>query len=302
MRVLITGAHGQLGHDLMDAFSGQLPAGGDAALGCDLRGGHQQHEVFGFGPGELDVTDASAVISVMNDLKPDCVVHAAAYTAVDAAETDGDRVDHVNVQGTQHVLEAAEVQKARFITFSTDYVFDGGKADAYEEDDLVSPLNRYGLSKAKAETIVGERGLVIRSSWLAGVHGQPTVLKAVKRVGEGKSVKFVSDQVGSFTACADLAAATTALAEMDATGLIHVANQGSVSWFELVRFAVQSAGLDPHFVAPTTTQALGLTAAAKRPKNSALATKRAKSLGLSLPEWQNGIARLVSAAHIDPKP
>ncbi|MCX6513181.1 MAG: sugar nucleotide-binding protein, partial [Actinobacteria bacterium] len=201
MRVLITGAHGQLGHDLMDAFSGQLPAGGDAALGCDLRGGHQQHEVFGFGPGELDVTDASAVISVMHDLKPDCVVHAAAYTAVDAAETDGDRVDQVNVQGTQHVLEAAEVQKARFITFSTDYVFDGGKADAYEEDDLVSPLNRYGLSKAKAESIVSERGLVIRSSWLAGVHGQPTVLKAVKRVGEGKSVKFVSDQVGSFTAC-----------------------------------------------------------------------------------------------------
>ncbi len=301
MRVLITGAHGQLGRDLMDAFSGQLPAGGDAALGCDLRGGYQEHEVFGFGRGELDVTDASAVASVMNDLKPDCVVHAAAYTAVDAAETDGDRVELVNAKGTLYVLEAAEAHKARFISFSTDYVFDGDKADAYEEDDLVRPLNRYGLSKAKAEAMVGDRGLVIRSSWLAGVHGQPTVLKAVKRVAEGKSVKFVSDQVGSFTACADLAAATTALAAMDVTGIMHIANQGSVSWFELVSFAVQSAGLDTNLVAPTTIEALGLSAAAKRPKNSALATKRAISLGLCLPEWQNGIARLVGAADISSK-
>ena len=295
MRVLITGAHGQLGRDLVDAFAGRVPRGGSEELGCDLHGGGNAHEVVGLSHAALDITDAKALASALAAHQPELVVNAASWTAVDAAEANPEACREVVVGGTARLLEACAASGARLLTFSTDYVFDGAKGTDYVEEDPVRPINAYGAAKAEAEALLGDDGLTVRTSWLAGVHGQPTVLRALERVAGGERVFFVDDQVGSFTASADLAAGVVALSATEATGLVHLANTGAVSWYELVAEAVRVAGLDPNLVQATTTLDLRPRPAARRPERSVLACPRAALLGITLPGWQNGLARLVAA-------
>lgn len=295
MRVLVTGAHGQLGRDLVDAFAGRIPEGGSEELGCDLHGGRSAHEVVGLSHAALDVTDAKALAAALDAHQPELVVNAASWTAVDAAEADPEACREVVVGGTARLLEGCANAGAKLLTFSTDYVFDGEKATDYVEEDRVHPINAYGAAKAEAEALVGNDGLTVRTSWLAGVHGSPTVLRALQRVAGGQPVAFVDDQVGAFTASADLAAGVVALAATEAEGIIHLANTGAVSWFELVAEAVRLAGLDGSLVSATSTDQLDPQPAAARPARSVLACPRAALLGITLPGWQNGLARLVAA-------
>jgi len=264
-RILLTGANGQLGADIVLA-------------GAD-------HDLHPFGRSELDVTNTSQVIDAVGQVMPDVIIHAGAYTAVDLCEDDPALAYAVNDVGTANVVAAATRFASRLIYVSTDYVFDGTKTGPYVETDTPNPASVYGASKLAGERSVaelGEGGLTVRTSWVCGVHGTnmvKTILRAAERFPE---LTFVDDQIGKPTFTADLADVLLQLAERSDAGVMHVTNEGVVSWYEFCREVLQAAGLDPDRVKPCSTHELQPPRPAPRPANSVLANTRFEELGISL--------------------
>ncbi|HLM19505.1 MAG TPA: dTDP-4-dehydrorhamnose reductase [Acidimicrobiia bacterium] len=280
MRVLVTGGGGQLGRD--------------AALACSAQG----DEVFAFARADLDATDRDAVLSAVTSIRPDAVIHCAAWTAVDACEGDRDRAFLVNALAVRWVGEACDRAGAHLVHVSTDYVFDGTKPTPYDEWDQPNPQSVYGASKLAGERealAFGARSTVVRTSWVCGEFGNNMVKTIMRLASELDELAFVDDQIGHPSFCADVGPVLRRLARDRRCGLHHVTNQGAVSWFEFARAVVATMGKSPHMVKPITTADLQPPRPATRPANSVLDNKVLRSCGLPLlADFHDPLEKLVA--------
>jgi dTDP-4-dehydrorhamnose reductase len=275
MRVLVTGAGGQLGREVVDVCT----AAGDEVVACDRAA--------------LDVADRDQVLQVIHAAAPDAVVHAGAWTNVDGCETDPDRAYAVNALGTRHVAEGARLVGARVCYVSTDYVFDGTGSRPYHEWDAVNPLSTYGRSKLGGEAVLGPDDTVVRTSWVCGRHGKNFVKTIVGRAAEGNALTVVDDQWGCPTFADDLAGMIRRLVVARLPGVFHVTNQGATTWYRFARDAVEAAGLDAGLVSPITTGQLAPPRPAPRPAYSVLDNAALRLTGLPLlPDHHEPLERL----------
>lgn len=275
MKVLVTGAGGQLGTDLVTAFA--------------------DHAVVGVDRAELDVTDEAAVVAAVRDHGPDLVVHTAAHTAVDAAESEPDEAFRVNALGAWWVARACALAEAAMVYVSTDYVFDGTATRPYTEFDRPNPLSVYGRSKEAGEQLVRatlREHYVVRTSWVQGGHGRNFVKTMLRLGAERDTLTVVADQTGSPTFTFDLAPAIRQLAVTGRHGTYHLTNAGSCTWFALAQAVFEEAGLTVD-LRPTDTAGYG--APAPRPANSVLDNLLARTTGLApLPHWRDSLKRLIA--------
>jgi dTDP-4-dehydrorhamnose reductase len=272
--VLITGGGGQVGRELVRVFADDAVA-----------------------PTGLDVTDRDAVFQAVTTVRPDVVVHTAAWTHVDGCEGDPDRALRTNALGTRHVAHAARLAEARVVYLSTDYVFDGELAGrGYHEWDDPNPLSVYGRSKLAGERELGPDATVVRTSWVFGAHGS-NMVKTVLRLAAADlsgELRFVDDQRGCPTAAADLADAVRRLVDDRMAGTFHVTNQGATTWYEFARAVLRAAGDDPERVRPIATADLDPPRAAPRPRNSELDNAALRLSGLPLlADYREPLDRLV---------
>jgi dTDP-4-dehydrorhamnose reductase len=281
-RVLVTGAGGQLGHELIDAFAGE-------GIGGDIG-----EQIVGRDHAALDVADREQVLQAVGHVRPHTIVHAAAWTDVDGCEGDPDRAFRVNALGTRHVVEAARLVGARICYLSTDYVFDGMAGRPYNEWDAPNPVSVYGRSKRGGEAELSSDDTVVRTSWLCGRHGRNFAKTVLSKAGAGEALKVVDDQFGCPTFAEDLAAMIRRLVVARLPGTFHVTNQGPTSWYHFARDIVASAGLDPALVKPISTAALDPPRAAPRPPYAVLDNAALRLSGIPLlPDHHEPLERLV---------
>lgn len=275
-RILLTGKNGQVGWELQRTL---------APLG----------EVIAYGHAELDLADRSRVVAVIRDIKPNIIVNAAAYTAVDQAESDTAMAMAINATAPGILAEEAKLFGALLVHYSTDYVFDGCKDGAYTEDDAPNPLNVYGRSKLAGEQAIlagGCRHLILRTSWVYGNRGRNFLRTMLRLAEERDELRIVDDQFGAPTWCRMIAEAT-ALAIARSTppeGLFHLASRGETSWFGFAKeiFALAGTCRQPR-LSPCTTADYPLPA--RRPANSRLDSGHlAREAGLELPDWAGALA------------
>ena len=277
MKVLVTGAAGQLGHDVATQF---------AASG---------HEVVAVSRRELDISRRDQVLGAVGSVRPHVLINCAAYTAVDACETNAERAYEVNALAVRHLAEAARRFDAHLCHVSTDYVFSGDKAEPYHEWDQPDPRSVYGASKLAGEQEVGEAATMVRTSWLCGRHGPNVVATVLRLATEGGPLRFVDDQRGSPSFAPDVAAVIKQLCVDRSPGLYHVTNQGEVSWYEFAQEIMVAAGHDPDRVEPITTAELDPPRLAPRPANSVLENRALTLAGLDLPtDFRGPLSRLVA--------
>ena len=277
MRILVTGAGGQLGRELVAVAT---------ASG---------HQVSGLTRADLDVTDSTAVQVAVSRERPDVVVHAAAWTAVDACEGDSAKAMLFNGVATEHVVSAARKVDARVVYISTDYVFDGTKPTAYVESDTPNPRSVYGISKLAGEHAVDLAvDSIVRISWVCGYHGANMVKTILRLAAQHDTLTFVNDQVGNPTMADDAARMIMQLAALETGGVWHVTNQGVVSWYEFAREVLRAAELDPDRVRPVTTSELVPPRPAPRPANSVLENRALMNAGIPLlDDFRVPLSRLV---------
>ena len=276
MKLLITGANGQLGHELVRAT---IAAG---------------HEVVATSHETLDITKKSDVDAAITAARPDVVIHAAAWTAVDACESDPEKALLVNGTATKYIADVAHSVGAHVVYISTDYVFDGSKATPYDESDATNPQSVYGTSKLAGERALGPTDSIVRIAWVCGFYGA-NMVKTILRLAEQPQLKFVDDQIGNPTFADDAAEMIVRLAAEKRPGTWHVTNQGDVSWYEFAREVLIAGGFDPDKVAPIKTHELQPPRPAKRPFNSVLNNASLKNAGIDLlPDFRIPLKRLVS--------
>ena len=293
-RVLVTGAAGQVGVDLHDVLSGRTPLGGDRSFQPDATPvGESVFEVLGLSHHDLDITNRDAVMKAVETAKPDVIVHLAAYTAVDKAQTDRDNCFLVNAQGTESLSLAAKQYGAHLVAVSTDYVFDGNKGSAYEVDDQTNPLGVYGASKLLGEQLCSEADTIVRTSWVMGVRGKNVLHVIADRALSGENVRFVDDQTGTVTVASDLARALATFVRTRPGGIWHVANAETTTWFEVARFAGEVLGRGDDFATAIKTSDLRPAPLATRPIRSDLSTKKWNSSYGELPNWHDAVTRLL---------
>jgi dTDP-4-dehydrorhamnose reductase len=264
MRVLVTGAGGQLGSEL----ARHCAAAGDTVVALDRA--------------QLDVGDPRAVSEAVTAHRPDVVINAAAWTAVDACESDPERAFRDNAHAVRWVRDACERTGVHLVQMSTDYVFDGALDRPYLEDDQPNPLSVYGSSKLAGELAAGEAATIVRTSWLCGAAGGNIVKTVLRLLESGAPLTFVTDQRGCPTFTADLVVAVRELGVQRCEGVFHVTNQRAVSWFEFAREIVEAAGGDADVVQPVTAAELMPPRPAPRPANSVLANVALEAAGLPL--------------------
>jgi dTDP-4-dehydrorhamnose reductase len=278
MKLVVTGAGGQLGVDVVM----HAESVGDDVVGVDKA--------------VLDITDPVAVRELLDAVRPDAVINAAAYTAVDACETNEDLAFAVNADAVGHLAAACELLGIHLVHVSTDYVFDGTLDRPYREDDTTNPQSVYGRSKLAGEHAAGPGAAVARTSWVCGEHGN-NMVKLVLRLASNpdQALAFVDDQRGHPTFTADLAPALRRLAVDRRVGIHHLTNQGAVSWYEFVREILSAAGHDPGRVVPIATSDLDPPRPAPRPANSVLDNAVWRAAGLPpLRDFREPLAELVA--------
>jgi dTDP-4-dehydrorhamnose reductase len=274
MRVVVTGAGGMVGREVVDALAA--------------------HEVTALDHGALDVADRDAVLGAVGAHRPDAIVHCAAWTAVDACESDPDRALAVNTLGCRHIMEAARRFGSYLVALSTDYVFDGTKLEPYVEWDPPNPLSVYGRTKLGGEHEIAGDCAVVRTSWVCGRHGA-NMLKTVLRLAndEAAPLRFVDDQRGCPTFASDLARMLATFVVERLPGTWHVTNQGPVTWFEFAQEVLKAAGHDPGRVEPITTAEMPRPA--PRPANSVLDNAALRLSGRDLlPDFREPLARTLA--------
>lgn len=301
MKVFVTGVNGQLGHDCMIELTGR----GYEAVGSDIQ---EAGSAAGRAPYvRLDITDRDAVMDTIKAVKPDVIIHCAAWTAVDAAEDEENqpKVYAINAGGTRNIAEAARAVDAGMIYISTDYVFDGQGERPWQPDDKnYAPLNVYGKSKLEGELAVSsllEKFFIVRIAWVFGVNGK-NFIKTMLNVGRTHdTVRVVTDQIGTPTYTHDLARLLVDMAETDKYGYYHATNEGGfISWYDFTCEIYRQAGMGTKIV-PVTTKEYGLSKAA-RPFNSRLDKSKLAEAGFKpLPEWKDALARYLKAIGGEPE-
>lgn len=278
MRVLVTGAKGQLGSDLL----------------CELS--KRNIESVGIDIDDLDITDADAtkrvIENINNEAKIDAIIHCAAYTAVDAAEDNEALVTKINAEGTKNIAEVAKTLNIAMMYISTDYVFDGEGERPWEPDDKRAPLNVYGMAKYKGELYVEEllkKYFIVRISWVFGLHGN-NFIKTMLRLGKERgAVSVVNDQIGSPTYTPDLSRLLVDMIVSDKYGRYHATNEGLCSWYDFAVEIFKQAKLD---VAVTPVSSDAFPVKAKRPHNSRMDKSKLTKNGFKpLPPWQDALRR-----------
>ncbi len=273
MKVVVTGAAGQLGQDVVKELT------------------RKNHEALGLDREQLDITVEADVQAYINEVKPDVILHCAAYTNVDAAEENEEIAYQINAAGTEYLAKAAKQTGAKMLYISTDYVFDGTATDPYEVDEQTKPLGAYGRTKLAGEDLLQkhvEQFFIVRTAWVFGVYGQNFV-KTMLRLGEERGeVGVVHDQVGSPTYTVDLARFMVELMETEKYGIYHATNSGVCSWYEFAVEIFKQAGLKVT-VKPLTSDQFPRPAA--RPKYSVLSKKRIDKEGFThLRDWKEALA------------
>lgn len=304
MRVFVTGVNGQLGHDVMN----ELYKRGYEATGSDIADTYVG--INDFSPVttmpyiKLDITDTEEVNRVISRLKPDVVIHCAAWTAVDMAEDD-DKVElvrNVNAHGTENIAKACRNIDAKMIYISTDYVFDGQGTKPWSPDCKdYKPLNVYGQTKLEGELAVSsilEKYFIVRIAWVFGLNGK-NFIKTMINVGKTHDeVRVVNDQIGTPTYTLDLSRLLVDMIETDKYGYYHVTNEGGyISWYDFTKEIYRQYGLNTKVI-PVTTEEYGLSKA-KRPFNSRLDKSKLIENGFtSLPTWQDALKRYLEEAKL----
>ena len=276
MKVLVTGAKGQLGTDLMN----ELAKRGIEGIGVDVE--------------EMDITDAEACRRVIKASGADAIIHCAAYTAVDAAEDNVELCRRINGEGTRNVAQACKEADVKLMYISTDYVFDGQGTRPWEPDDERHPLNVYGQTKYEGELAVEElsdKYFIVRIAWVFGVAGK-NFIKTMLRLGKERgAVSVVDDQVGSPTYTYDLARLLVDMIQTDKYGRYHATNEGLCSWYEFAKEIFRQAGMD---VPVTPVSSSEFPAKATRPSNSRMSKKKLSDNGFErLPAWQDALGRFL---------
>ena len=304
MKILVTGVSGQLGYDAAN----EAITRGHEVIGTDVQmiysGAADGSPVTDAPYVMIDITDRESVFAVMEEIRPDAVIHCAGWTAVDAAEDEENRakVRAVNVDGTRHLAEAAKNVECNMMYISTDYVFDGKGEKAWMPDDKTyAPLNVYGQSKLDGELAVSEfleKFFIVRTSWLFGKNGN-NFIKTM--IGIGKmhdQVRVICDQVGTPTYSADLARLLIDMIETEKYGYYHATNEGDfISWYDLCVEAYKQYGLAAEVI-PVTTAEYGASKAL-RPLNSRLDKSKLSACGFApLPDWKDAVKRYLAEANI----
>jgi dTDP-4-dehydrorhamnose reductase len=281
--ILLIGSAGQLGSELARA----LPAHGN---------------LIALDRAALDLCDADAIVAAVRDARPQMIINAAAYTAVDRAESEPDRAAAINARAPAILADEAQRGGAVLIHYSTDYVFDGESDAAYDEDSPPNPINAYGRSKLEGEraiAAVGGAALVLRTSWVYGLHGQNFLTTMWKLGAEHDELRIVADQVGTPNWTRSLAEATAAIVRRgerfvaERAGLYHLSGAGSASWFEFAR-AIFAAADHPRVVPITSAE---YPTAARRPRRSVLSSARiAADFGVALPHWDQMLRKCLVEA------
>jgi dTDP-4-dehydrorhamnose reductase len=295
IRILVTGAGGQVGVDVLDALQGVTPLGGDALFQPDQKMvKNDEFEVLGLTRQDLDITDRDHTIHAVRSVRPDVIIHLAAYTQVDRAEVDREACYAVNALATETLSLAAHDVDAHLIAISTDYVFDGTKGAAYIEDDATNPLNVYGASKRAGELACASDNTIVRTSWVMGVRGKNVLHVIGDRATSGATVRFVNDQTGTATFASDLARALVTMARQRPSGIWHIANSGTTTWFDIAAYAGSLLGRGDDFATPISTSELSPAPLATRPVRSDLSIDKWVDAGFAaLPDWREGVARLL---------
>lgn len=297
MKVFVTGVGGQLGHDVVN----ELCARGHEAVGSDIApvyGGVADGSAVTAAPYvQLDITDSAAVESVLDSVRPDAVIHCAAWTAVDLAEDEDkqETVRAINAGGTRNIAACCRKLGAKMVYISTDYVFDGQGEEPWKPDCKdYAPLSVYGKTKLEGELAVAElleKYFIVRIAWVFGRNGK-NFIKTMLNVGKKyDTVRVVCDQIGTPTYTLDLSRLLADMVESDKYGYYHATNEGGyISWYDFTREIFRQAGYATNVV-PVTTAEYGLSKAA-RPFNSRLDKSKLVENGfVPLPDWQDALAR-----------
>lgn len=279
MKVLVTGAKGLLGSDLMR----ELEKRGIDAVGVDVQ--------------EMDITDAAVCRKVITEARPDAIIHCAAYTAVDAAENNRELCRRINGGGTRNIAEVCRDLDIKMMYISTDYVFNGGGETPWRPDDEREPLNAYGQAKYEGELAIEElltRYFIVRIAWVFGLNGKNFVTTMLRLGRENGAVSVVNDQIGSPTYTPDLARLLVDMIQTEKFGRYHATNEGLCSWYEFAVEIFKQAGLDGVKVTPVSTEEYTAMYPnqAKRPMNSRISKEKLSENGFErLPAWQDALSR-----------
>lgn len=285
MKVFVTGINGQLGHDVMN----ELKKRGHQGIGSDIK----CNDV------SLDITDGNAVMEAISKIKPDAVVHCAAWTAVDAAEDEDKKpiVKAVNSDGTKNIAEACKSVGAKMLYLSTDYIFNGQGETPWKPDDKnYSPLNYYGETKLMGEQAVSsilDEYFIVRIAWVFGLNGNNFIKTMLKVAENHDEVRVVNDQIGTPTYTYDLARLLVDMIESDKYGYYHATNEGGyISWYDFCCEIYKQAGIDIKVI-PVSTEEYGISVA-KRPFNSRLDKSKLDEAGFNrLPDWKDAVRRFL---------
>jgi dTDP-4-dehydrorhamnose reductase len=277
MRVLVTGADGQLGYDMVKRLN------------------ENSIECLGTSINELDITNEAQTNEVITNYNPDVVVHCAAYTAVDKAEDERELCYNVNVLGTKYVSAACKDIDAKMVYISTDYVFDGKGDQPFEVTDQPNPINYYGKTKYEGELEVQKllnKYFIIRISWVFGKNGNNFVKTMLRLAKERDEISVVADQIGSPTYTYDLTKLIVEMLQTERYGLYHATNEGYCSWYEFACEIFRQAELEVK-VKPIKTE--DYITKAKRPKNSRLSKRKLVQQGFSsLKEWEGALCEFIN--------
>ena len=297
MKVFVTGVAGQLGHDVMNELAKRGHEGIGTDLAAEYSGVQDGSAVTKMPYVSLDITNAEAVSKTLEELRPDAVIHCAAWTAVDLAE-DNDKVEKVrtvNAGGTRNIANACKAQDCKMLYLSTDYVFDGQGTEPWKPDCKdYKPLNVYGQTKLEGELAVSEtleKYFIVRIAWVFGLNGK-NFIKTMLNVGKTHdTVRVVNDQIGTPTYTYDLARLLVDMIESDKYGYYHATNEGGyISWYDFTCEIFRQAGYSTKVI-PVTTEEYGLSKAA-RPFNSRLDKHKLVENGFQpLPSWQDALSR-----------
>lgn len=280
MKILITGANGMLSYAFKKTLQSKNMSRAskeavDRLILTDIN--------------NMDITKAKEVLKFFNKTKPEIVIHTAAYTDVDGAETNKSQASKINRDGTRNVAVAAKNLDIPIVYISTDYVFGGGKRKPYTENDKPNPLSVYGLSKYAGEKEVRsitKKHYITRSAWLYGPRGKNFVMTILRLAGELGELKIVNDQKGCPTYTFDLAGAISKLIRSGKYGTYHIVNSGSCTWFQYAKEILKIKKINKRVI-PITTKELGKPA--KRPKYSVLSTKKINELKIKTPNWKTAL-------------